>query len=130
MPPPAITVVDSGGASVSSGKYLAALACATCHTPNTSATSPLQLDATKAFIGGKKYMTTIAALDGGAVADGGATTKEIQSANLTPDKTGLQGWTPAQIVTAIKSGKDEGGRSICSPMRPLPNITTQDATDI
>ena len=122
--------IDSGATSVSNGKYLAALACATCHTPNTAAAAPLQLDATKAFIGGKKYNTTVAALDGGSGIDGGSTTKEIQSSNLTPDSTGLQGWTALQIVTAIKSGKDEAGRTICSPMRPLPNITTQDATDI
>ena len=127
---PNAAAVDSGTVSVSNGKYLAALACATCHTPNTPATAPLQLDATKAFIGGKKYSTTVAALDGGSGADGGSTTKEIQSSNLTPDSTGLKGWTAAQIVTAIKSGKDEAGRAICSPMRPLPNITTQDATDI
>jgi hypothetical protein len=61
---------------------------------------------------------------------GGSTTKEIQSANLTPDLTGLKGWTAAQVVTAIKAGKDEAGRTICTPMRPLPNIGTQDATDI
>jgi mono/diheme cytochrome c family protein len=121
---PSATAVDSGAANLSNGKYLAALACATCHTPNTAATSPLQLDVTKAFIGGKKYTTTLAALDGGS------TSKEIQSTNLTPDSTGLKAWTAAQIVTAIKSGKDEGGRSICSPMRPLPNLSAQDATDI
>lgn len=121
---PNANAVDSGAASVSNGKYLAALACATCHTPNTAATAPLQLDATKAFIGGKKYTTTVPA------ADGGSASKEIQSSNLTPDAKGLAGWTAAQIVTAIKAGKDEAGRTICSPMRPLPNISTQDATDI
>jgi mono/diheme cytochrome c family protein len=127
---PSAAAVDSGGASLTNGKYLAALACAPCHTPNTAATSPLQLDATKAFIGGKKYSTTVAALDGGPGTDGGSTTKEIQSSNLTPDSTGLRNWTVAQVVTAIKAGKDEAGRTICSPMRPLPNLTTQDATDI
>jgi cytochrome c len=52
------------------------------------------------------------------------------SANLTPDMTGLKDWTPAQIVTAIKMAKDEAGRTICTPMRSLPNITDQDALDI
>lgn len=33
-------------------------------------------------------------------------------------------------MTAIKAGKDEAGRTICSPMRSLPSITNQDATDI
>jgi mono/diheme cytochrome c family protein len=115
--------IDGGTAGASNGKYLATLACATCHTPNTAATATLQLDATKGFQGGKKYTTTLAS-------DGGSQTKEIQSSNLTPDSTGLKNWTAAQIVTAIKAGKDEAGRTICSPMRSLPGITNQDATDI
>jgi mono/diheme cytochrome c family protein len=136
---------DAGATgNAANGKYLATLACSVCHTVNTAATSPLMLDATKAFQGGKKFTTTLtvpvdAGADGGG-ADGGdagtdaATTttisKEIQSANLTPDTTGLQAWTPAQIVTAIKNGKDEAGRSICSPMRPFPTMKDQDALDI
>jgi hypothetical protein len=131
---------DAGTSSTTSnGKYLAALMCSTCHTVNTAATAPLQLDATKAFQGGKKFNTTVqvpadggtdAGVDGG---DAGATmsvTKEIQSMNLTPDTTGLKTWTAAQIVTAIKKGTDEEGRTICSPMRPFPNLTDKDATDI
>ncbi|HEY2729651.1 MAG TPA: c-type cytochrome [Polyangia bacterium] len=137
---------DAGSASVSNGKYLAALVCSTCHTVNTSATAPLQLDATKAYQGGKEFTTTITiAADGGtdggadagtdAGADGGdagptTMSKMIQSANLTPDMTGLKDWTPMQIVTAIKMAKDEAGRTICSPMRSLPSITDQDAMDI
>jgi mono/diheme cytochrome c family protein len=134
---------DAGAApSTANGKYLAALMCSTCHTVNTAATAPLQLDATKAFQGGKKFNTTVQVpVDGGADAgDGGAdggdaaTTmavmKEIQSMNLTPDMTGLKNWTAAQIVTAIKKGTDEAGRTICSPMRPFPNLTDKDGADI
>ena len=120
---PSGAAIDGGTAGASNGKYLATLACATCHTPNAAATAPLQLDATKAFQGGKKYSTTLAT-------DGSSITKEIQSSNLTPDSTGLKNWTAPQIVTAIKAGKDEAGRTICSPMRSLPGITNQDATDI
>jgi mono/diheme cytochrome c family protein len=120
---PNAAAIDGGTAGASNGKYLATLVCATCHTPNTAATAPLQLDATKGFQGGKKYSTTLAT-------DGSSITKEIQSSNLTPDSTGLKNWTAAQIVTAITAGKDEAGRTICSPMRPLPGITHQDATDI
>jgi len=120
---PNAAAIDGGTAGAANGKYLATLVCATCHTPNTAATAPLQLDATKAFQGGKKYSTTLAT-------DGSSITKEIQSSNLTPDSTGLKNWTAPQIVTAITAGKDEAGRTICSPMRPLPGITHQDATDI
>ena len=121
---PTASAADGGAASATNGKYLATLACATCHTQNTAATAPLQLDATMAFLGGKKYNTTIAGIDGGSV------TKEIQSTNLTPDTTGLKNWTADQIVTAIRAGKDEAGRTICSPMRSFPGMTVQDATDI
>src|SRR5664279_5705326 len=67
---PSAAAIDGGAASTTNGKYLATLACATCHTPNTAATAPLQLDATKAFQGGKKYSTTLSI-------DGGSLTKEI-----------------------------------------------------
>jgi mono/diheme cytochrome c family protein len=80
---PSVAAIDGGTAGTSNGKYLATLACATCHTPNTAATAPLQLDATKGFQGGKKYSTTLAT-------DGSSITKEIQSSNLTPDSTGLK----------------------------------------
>jgi mono/diheme cytochrome c family protein len=130
---------DAGAASTSNGKYMAALMCSTCHTVNTAATAPLQLDATKAYQGGKTFNTTVTVpVDGGTDGgDGGAdaattttVSKQIQSMNLTPDTTGLKTWTAAQIVTAIKQGKDEGGRTICSPMRPFPNLTDKDAMDI
>lgn len=129
---------DGAAASVSNGKYLAALLCSTCHTVNTSATAPLELDVTKAFEGGKTSTVTVtvaadggtdAAADGGA--DGGTTTisKSIESANLTPDPTGLAGWTAPQILTAIKTAKDNMGRSICG-MRAVSGLIDEDATDI
>ena len=129
---------DGAAASVSNGKYLAALLCSTCHTVNTSATAPLELDVTKAFEGGKTSTVSVtvaadggtdAAADGGA--DGGTTTisKSIESANLTPDPTGLEGWTAPQILTAIKTAKDNMGRSICG-MRAVSGLTDEDATDI
>jgi mono/diheme cytochrome c family protein len=121
-------------ADLTNGKYLAALACVTCHTVNTAATAPFALDEAKAYQGGKKANTTVTVpADGGTDGgDGGTTmiTKEIQSANLTPDTTGLATWTVDQIVTAIRMGKDEAGRTICSPMRPFPSMTAADAKDI
>ena len=131
------SVPSDAGTGVANGKYLSALMCSTCHTVNTSSKAPLQLNAAMAFLGGKEYTTTLTvAIDGGASGvDGGAggtttISKTIQSSNLTSDPTGLKGWTVQQIVTAIKTGKDEAGRSICSPMRPFPGLADQDATDI
>jgi cytochrome c551/c552 len=131
---------DAATASESNGKYFAALLCVTCHTVDTSATSPLMLDATKAFQGGRNTSVTLTVpVDGGADAgdagdagDAATTmmvTENIESANLTPDSTGLSGWTPAQIVTAITAGTDNMSRTICG-MRKNAAITTQDAMDI
>jgi hypothetical protein len=129
-------------ASESNGKYLAALLCSTCHTVNTGTTSPLQIDPTKAFEGGKLTTVTVtvpadggtdAAADGGSDAgEAGATmseSKQIESANLTPDTTGLAGWTAPQIDTAITTAKDNMGRSICG-MRALSGLTASDTMDI
>ena len=61
------------------------------------------------------------------------TSKKIQSANLTPDATGLKDWTAAQIATAIKTAKDDKSSRRLWPLadaRGLPNITDYDATDI
>ena len=138
------SAASDAGTGVANGKYLSALMCSTCHTVNTSSTAPLQLNAAMAFLGGKEFTTTLtvaidggtSSVDGGAGGVDGATgstttlSKKIQSANLTSDPTGLKNWTVQQIVTAIKSGKDEAGRSICSPMRPFPGLTDQDAADI
>ena len=56
-------------------------------------------------------------------------TRSVGSANLTPDVTGLAGWTAPQISTAITAAKDNMNRSICG-MRALTGITASDATDI
>ncbi|HEY5088343.1 MAG TPA: hypothetical protein VIK30_00155 [Polyangia bacterium] len=100
------------------GKYLATLACATCHTVTVSSANPLHIDATKAFQGGKLVNTTL-----------NGTAKTVQTSNLTPDATGIMGWTTTQVATAITTAKDNTGATICG-MRALGNMTTSDATDI
>jgi len=121
--PAPVNAAPADAASAANGKYLATIVCATCHTANTSATSPLQLDASKGFQGGKEFTTSV-------MVNNVPTSKTIQSANLTPDATGLKDWTAAQIATAIKTDKDDKSVALCSPMRGLPNITDQDAMDI
>ena len=114
LPPPSA----AAPADASNGKYLATIMCSTCHTVNTAATAPLHIDETKAFQGGK----TITPM--------GANMMMFQSANLTPDKTGLQGWTQDQIVTAITMAKDKDGKTLCAPMAANPVITPEDAKSI
>jgi hypothetical protein len=56
---------------------------------------------TKAFAGGKKY-TFIRGADPNT------------SVNLTPDATGLKGWSVQDIVTALKTNKDKtSGQELC-----------------
>jgi hypothetical protein len=76
---------------------------------------PKKIDAAKAYEGGREY--TVGAM-------------KVYSVNLTPDDTGLKGWSAAGIVKVIKMGLDRNGARICSPMRALPGMTDQDATDI
>jgi hypothetical protein len=79
---------------------------------------PKALDLTKAWQGGRSATATV-----------NGAPKMYQSANLTPDMTGIMGWTPADVVTAVKMGKDKMGRMLCAPMRQFP-LTDADATDI
>ena len=80
--------------------------------------NPLHIDATKAFQGGKVVNTTVSGAP-----------KSVQTSNLTPDVTGIMGYTAAQVATAITTAKDKNSATICG-MRALANMTTSDATDI
>lgn len=54
------------------------------------------------------------------------------ASNLTPDATGLGDWTPQEIYNALKTGKDDEGRTLCPPM-PWPvfrNMTDDDIWSI
>jgi hypothetical protein len=128
--PTADAGADAGTASISNGKYMAGLLCVTCHTVTTSASSPKMLDVAKAFQGGVQTSVTVPSDGGVDAGDGGTVTESIQSANLTPDSTGLAGWTADQIATAITAAKDKMNRSICG-MRANATIgTTNDPKDI
>jgi hypothetical protein len=40
----------------------------------------------------------------------------IQTFNLTPDATGLMGWTPADVATVLRQGVTKAGLPVCDPM--------------
>jgi len=109
---------SGAGAGPSNGKYLAALTCLVCHTPDATAGTPKMLDVSKAFQGGKIVTTTI-----------NGTSTMVETSNLTPDATGIQAYNATQVATAITTAKDRTGKTICG-MRALANMTTSDATDI
>jgi hypothetical protein len=130
--------VDGGTASEMNGKYFASLLCVNCHTVNTAATAPLAFDASKLFQGGKTISVTLqvpvdAGADAGDAGPDAATTMSktvsVESANLTPDSTGLAAYTAAQISTSVTAAKDKMSRAICG-MRANTGISAADATDL
>ena len=63
---------------------------------------------------------------GGATLYGG-----VAPPNLTPDAAhGLGGWTDAQIITAVRTGVDDEGATLCSSMPRYPMMSDSDAADL
>ena len=85
-----------------SGEELAKAKCASCHDP----------DGDGSYSGG-----TDSVVEGGMVF----------AANLSPDpNTGLGEWSEKQMLTAIQSGIDDEGLSLCSTMPRWRNQLTDD----
>jgi mono/diheme cytochrome c family protein len=96
------------------GSYLVngPLACANCHS---SRAADFSLIPGKEFAGGFHLIDP--AFD-------------AYSANITPDKkTGIGTWTDAQIIRAIREGKDEEGKIIFPPM-PVPTYNNMSDDDV
>jgi hypothetical protein len=112
---PADLPAASNAAGAANGKYFATLVCVTCHTTDLPNETPTIINAAKAFQGGR--MTTSGGMTG-------------QSANLTPDATGLMGWSATDIATVITTGKYKANasHSICG-MRAV-GLSDTDATDV
>jgi len=105
LPHTTLAATDPGYASAERGRYLADLGCVGCHSP--TGPLPLDIDVARAWAGGR------------ALVDGAVT---IQSSNLTPDATGLGGWTTSDLVATLKTDLDKGsGRRLCPPMAGGPN---------
>ena len=111
------------------GRYLAGElgVCLECHTPRDTVDAPL-LD--RAFQGGRVFTRSGLGLPPGFP-------ELIYTSNLTPDPSGIGGWTIEEIVAALKQGKDknQGGSPMCPPMPSGPmgafaSLTDDDARDI
>jgi mono/diheme cytochrome c family protein len=87
------------------GRYLAKVACLNCHTEelrHDEKIAPDVPDLSKAFAGGKQYTFFRGK-------------PKHTSANITPDATGLAGWSVDDIVAAIKTNTEKGtGRTFCN----------------
>jgi mono/diheme cytochrome c family protein len=103
------------GANGENGRYLGELGCIDCHTSRTAG----KIDLTKAFAGGRLFGTS------------------LTSSNLTPDPTGIQGWTPQDVSGTLLNGHrkgDDAGPALCPRMPSGPNsvggLTDGDRTDL
>jgi mono/diheme cytochrome c family protein len=121
IPHTTLAASDPDFASAERGRYLAGEfgACIVCHTPHTTDFNAI-LDLSRSFAGGDTF-------------DLGFMT--VRSANLTPDITGLGGWSRQDIISTVQQAKEKGtGRAICPPMPAGPNrdgdMTPGDLTDI
>jgi len=103
VPHTTLAATDPAYASAERGRYLANLGCLTCHTEPGA--PPLGLDVAKAYAGGRSF--------------GGG----LKSSNLTPDATGLAGWTIADLVATLKTNQEKGtGVMLESTMPGGPNL--------
>jgi mono/diheme cytochrome c family protein/predicted small secreted protein len=105
VPHTTLPKTDADYEAAERGRYLAKVACLNCHTEelkHDEKIAPDVPDLTKAFAGGKQYTF----IRGAA---------KHTSLNITPDATGLAGWSVDDIVAAIKTNKEKGtGRTFCN----------------
>jgi mono/diheme cytochrome c family protein len=114
----AVATARADEAQVARGKYLVTAigGCGDCHTPGNFFGHP---DPTR-LLGGSDVGFAIPGLG------------VFVGPNLTPDPTGLGGWTAEQIVTAITTGVRPDGRILAStmPWRIFSRLTPADAMAI
>ena len=126
---------DAAMSPVEHGQYLVNLGgCNDCHSPKVyTAMGPVP-DTTR-LLSGQPAGAPIPAVPAGVLSpDGWAVLTNSHfsawagpwgvsfAANLTPDSTGLLGWTPDLFIAALRTGKHAGvGRPILPPM-PWPNF--------
>jgi mono/diheme cytochrome c family protein len=115
---------DPDYAAAERGRYLSAVACVQCHTP---ATAPGIPDLTKAFAGGRVYIVRVNSND--------PKPASFTSTNLTPDATGLMGWSVDDIIQSVKTNTEKGShRPLCATMPGGPgkmgDLTDGDLKDI
>jgi len=117
-------------ASAMRGRYLSAKVglCIDCHTPETAPFS-FELDYTRAFGGGRVFpKEALGLIDSSYPA-------LVMTRNLTPDATGLMGWTREQIKLTIADGRDRTNNQVCAAthggaISPYAALEPQDLDDI
>jgi mono/diheme cytochrome c family protein len=112
------------------GRYLAAMAgaCIDCHTSLTDELDFRSLDLASAFAGSRAFSRASLGLPD-------LFPEIIYSANITPDETGIIGYSVDDIVEVLKSGETPTGAGLCPPMpagqmAAFGGLTDEDAADI
>jgi mono/diheme cytochrome c family protein len=105
IPHTTLAKTDADYEAAERGRYLAKVACLYCHTIEVFVGDKPQADQpdlTKAFGGGKVY----------------ALNKDLPphtSVNITPDPTGLMGWSVDDVVAVLKSNQRKGTtKALCN----------------
>lgn len=111
------------------GRYLAGEVgfCLDCHTPWRLGESQ-PLDLTRVFGGGRPFSSRDWVIPAPAPS-------VVWSYDVTPDPTGIAGWTADDVAHVLVEGKTPGGSELCRPMPAGPvgalgGLTEQDAHDI
>lgn len=129
LPDTTLSPTDATYSNAQHGRYLAANIgiCMECHTQHDpTGAVPLMLD--KLFQGNEPFTREQLGLPP-------VFPEMIVSANLTPGKNGLKGWSLDDVVNVLKKGVDKDGKPLCPPMPFGPDgafggLTDQDAADI
>lgn len=115
---------------VERGRYLVAFgSCHDCHTPKNLSAPGFALD-TSRWLSGHPESLQVPALPRGGFGAGQWTAVANEhftawagpwgisfAANLTPDETGLRGWTDSLFIATMRTGKHMGsGRDLLPPM--------------
>lgn len=96
FPASSLQPTDADYAAAQQGKYLLSgvAQCVRCHSPSSAG-----LPAASFFSG---------------VAPSNGT--QIFAPNITPDASGISGWTAADVATALKAGTNKAGTALCGSM--------------
>jgi mono/diheme cytochrome c family protein len=114
FPNTSLPTTDGNYAAAQTGKYLlsSVAGCVRCHSPS-SAGLPAQ-----------QFFSGVAPTSG----------TQIFSSNITPDATGIAGWTAADVAAALKVGTRGDGSVLCGSMpsgtKGYGGLTDADATAI